>query len=64
MKNLKKIIVSGTIQYHIKKLKELDILKSTKDQSGKKIHVVNIELLKKYNDIFKEPDFSNLLRGL
>jgi len=57
-------IYSGTIQYHIKKLKELDILKSTKDQSGKKIHVVNIELLKKYNEIFKEPDFSNLLRGL
>ena len=55
---------SGTILYHVKKLKELNIVKSTKNQSNKKIHLVNIELLKKYNDYFKEPDFSKLLKGL
>jgi len=55
---------SGTILYHVKKLKELNIVKSTKNQLNKKIHLVNIELLKKYNDYFKEPDFSKLLKGL
>lgn len=57
-------IYSGTIQYHVKKLKYLNLLEMTKNQSGKKIHLVNIELLKKYNKIFKEPDFSKLLQGL
>ena len=57
-------IYSGTIQYHVKKLKGLNLLKATKNQSGKKIHLVNIELLKQYNEIFKEPDFSKLLQGL
>ena len=57
-------VYSGTIQYHIKKLKELDLVKSTKNKNDQKIHLVNIELLKKYNDFFKEPDFSNLLKGL
>ena len=57
-------IYSGTIQYHVNKLKELDLLKSSKNQSGKKIHLINIELLKNYNEIFKEPDFSKLLQGL
>jgi len=55
---------SGTILYHIKKLKELNLVKSTKNQSGKKIHLVNIELLKLYNEFFDEPDFSSLLKGL
>ncbi|MFX1570795.1 MAG: winged helix-turn-helix transcriptional regulator [Promethearchaeota archaeon] len=55
---------SGTILYHVKKLKELDIIKSAKNQSNKKIHLVNVELLKKYNDFFKEPDFGKLLKGL
>ena len=55
---------SGTILYHIKKLKELNIVRSTKNKSGKKIFLVNIELLKVYNDFFKEPDFSQLLKGL
>ena len=55
---------SGTILYHINKLKDLNLVKSTKNQSGKKIFLVNIELLKKYNDFFKEPDFSRLLQGL
>jgi hypothetical protein len=57
-------IYSGTIQYHVNKLKELDLLKTSKNQSGKKIHLINIELLKNYNEIFKEPDFSRLLQGL
>ena len=57
-------IYSGTIQYHVKKLKELNLLKVKKNQSGKKIHLINIEILKKYNDIFKEPDFTKLLKGL
>jgi predicted transcriptional regulator len=55
---------SGTIQYHVKKLKKLNLLKSSKNQSGQKIHLVNIELLKEYNKIFKEPDFTYLLKGL
>lgn len=53
---------SGTIQYHVKKLKDLNLLNVSKNQSGKKIHVVNVELLKKYNEIFKEPDFTKLLK--
>jgi predicted transcriptional regulator len=56
-------IYAGTIQYHIKKLKELNLVKSIKKESGK-IHLVNIELIKKYNELFKEPDFSKLLKGL
>ena len=55
---------SGTILYHLKKLKELNIVKSAKDQSGRKIHLVNIELLKLYNKFFDEPDFTQLLKGL
>ena len=57
-------IYSGTILYHINKLKELNLVKSTKNKSNKKIFLVNIELLKVYNDFFKEPDFSKLLQGL
>jgi len=57
-------IYSGTIQYHVNKLKELDLLKSSKNQSGKKIHLINIELLKNYNKLFDEPNFSKLLQGL
>ncbi|MFX1232909.1 MAG: winged helix-turn-helix transcriptional regulator [Promethearchaeota archaeon] len=57
-------VYSGTIQYHIKKMKEIDLVKSSKDQKNQTIHIVNIELLKKYNNIFKEPDFSKLLDGL
>jgi len=57
-------IYSGTILYHINKLKGLNLVKSTKNKSDKKIFLVNIELLKIYNDFFKEPDFSNLLQGL
>ena len=57
-------IYSGTILYHINKLKNLNLVKSTKNKSNKKIFLVNIELLKIYNDFFKEPDFSNLLQGL
>ncbi|GAH03887.1 unnamed protein product, partial [marine sediment metagenome] len=57
-------IYSGTIQYHVKKLKELKILEPTKNEKGKKIHVINKELLKKYNRIFKEPDFSKFLSGI
>jgi len=55
---------SGTILYHIKKLKDLNIVRSAKNKSDKKIFLVNIELLKVYNDFFKEPDFSQLLKGL
>ena len=57
-------IYSGTLLYHIKKLKDLNLLKSAKNKSGNKIFLVNIELLKKYNEFFKEPDFSQLLKGL
>ena len=56
-------IYSGTLLYHIKKLKDLNLLKSAKNKSGNKIFLVNIELLKKYNEFFKEPDFSQLLKG-
>ncbi|MFX1376092.1 MAG: winged helix-turn-helix transcriptional regulator [Promethearchaeota archaeon] len=55
---------SGTILYHINKLKDINLVKSTKSKSGKKIFLVNIELLKVYNEFFKEPDFSKLLQGL
>ncbi len=58
-------IYSGTIQYHIKKLEVLNLLKITKNtQTKKKIFLANIELLKVYNTYFKEPDFSSLLKGL
>ncbi len=57
-------IYSGTIQYQVNKLKELNLIKTSMNQSSKKVHLVDIELLKNYNKIFKEPDFSRLLNGL
>ncbi len=57
-------VYTGTIQYHMKKLKDLDLVKSVTTQKNQKIHVVNIELLKKFNKFFDEPDFSKLLNGL
>ena len=57
-------VYPGTIQYHFKKLKKLDLVRSVKNQKNEKIHLVNIELLKTYNELFKEPDFSKLLKGL
>jgi len=57
-------VYSGTIQYHMKKLKALDLVKSVKTQKTEKIHVVNVELLTRFNAFFDEPDFSKLLRGL
>ena len=57
-------VYPGTIQYHFKKLKKLDLVKSVMNQKDGKIHLVNIELLKMYNEFFKEPDFSKLLEGL
>jgi len=56
-------VYSGTVQYHLKKLKELDLVKSVKTQKNQKIQVINIELLKKFNEFFDEPDFSKLLNG-
>ena len=56
-------VYPGTIQYHFKKLKKLDLVKSVINQKNLKIHLVNIELLKMYNEFFKEPDFSKLLEG-
>ncbi|MGQ4872560.1 MAG: winged helix-turn-helix transcriptional regulator [Promethearchaeia archaeon] len=57
-------IYPGTLQYHIKKLKDLNLIKTSRNLEGKKVYLINIELLKKYNDFFKEPDFSKILRGL
>ncbi|MFW9952349.1 MAG: hypothetical protein ACFFKA_19695, partial [Candidatus Thorarchaeota archaeon] len=57
-------VYSGTIQYYMKKLKELDLVKSVRTQKEEKIHVVNVELLTKFNNFFDEPDFSKLLKGL
>ncbi len=57
-------VYSGTIQYHMKKLKELDLVKSVKTQKTEKIHVINVELLTRFNEFFDEPDFSKLLKGL
>ncbi len=57
-------IYPGTILYQLKKLKELNLVKLTRNQAGNKIHLVNVELLKIYNEFFKEPDFSLLLKGL
>ncbi|MHA1723830.1 MAG: winged helix-turn-helix transcriptional regulator [Promethearchaeota archaeon] len=57
-------VYAGTVQYHLKKLKELNIVRSLKKEEGTKFYLVNIELLKKYNEIFEEPNFSSLLRGL
>ncbi len=57
-------IYPGTILYHLNKLKDLNLVRSTKNKAGKKIFLVNIELLKVYNEFFKEPDFSKLLQGL
>jgi predicted transcriptional regulator len=57
-------VYSGTIQYYMKKLKDLDLIKSVKTQKDEKILVINVELLVKFNDFFDEPDFSILLKGL
>jgi len=57
-------IYSGTILYHIKKLKQLNLMRTSKNKGGKKIFLVNFELLKIYNDFFSEPDFSRILKGL
>ena len=57
-------IYPGTILYHLNKLKALNLVRSTKNKMGKKIFLVNIELIKIYNNFFKEPDFSKLLQGL
>ncbi|MHA1913744.1 MAG: hypothetical protein ACW986_02580 [Promethearchaeota archaeon] len=57
-------IYPGTILYHVNKLKQLNLVKSAKNKSGKKVFLVNFELLKKYNQFFREPDFSKLLNGL
>jgi len=57
-------VYPGTINYHLKKMKKLDLIKTSKNSEGKKIHLVNIELLKQYNSIFKEPNFLKLLKGL
>lgn len=57
-------VYSGTIQYYMKKLKDLDLIKSVKTQKEEKIHVVNVELLTRFNEFFGEPDFSKLLKGL
>jgi len=48
----------------MKKLKDLDLIKPVKNKQNQKIHLVNIELLKKFNEFFKEPNFSKLLQGL
>ena len=57
-------IYPGTILYHLNKLKDLNLVRSTKNKAGKKIFLVNLELLKVYNEFFKEPDFSKLLQGI
>ncbi|MHA2239701.1 MAG: hypothetical protein ACXAB2_15270 [Candidatus Hodarchaeales archaeon] len=57
-------VYPGTILYHVNKLKQLNLVRSTKNKNGKKVFLVNFELLKKYNQLFKEPDFSKLLNGL
>jgi predicted transcriptional regulator len=57
-------IYPGTILYHLNKLKDLNLVRSAKNNKGKKIFLVNVELLKVYNEFFKEPDFSKLLQGL
>ncbi len=55
---------SGTVLYHIKKLKNLNLIRSAKNKSGKKIFLINIEVLKKYNAFFEEPNFTEILQGL
>jgi predicted transcriptional regulator len=55
-------IYPGTILYNLNKLKELNLVRATKNKAGKKILLVNIELLKVYNEFFREPDFSLLLQ--
>jgi len=57
-------VYPGTVNYHLNKMKKLNLIKSSTNKEGKKIHLVNIDLLKKYNAIFKEPDFTKLLSGL
>ncbi|MBY8984774.1 MAG: winged helix-turn-helix transcriptional regulator [Candidatus Lokiarchaeota archaeon] len=57
-------IYPGTILYHLNKLKKLNLVRSTKNKEGTKIFLVNIELLKVYNEFFREPDFSKLLQGI
>lgn len=49
-------VFHGTIQYHIKRLLNFDLLKSVEGK-GKNIYNVNLNLLKQYNQNFQEPKF-------
>ena len=45
-------------------LKSIQDILVRKKEEKREIENLNIELLKKYNEFFKEPDFSRLLQGL
>ncbi len=50
-------------QHHVSKLNKLNLLKKIKEDSGRSKKVLNVGLLKKYNEYFKEPNFLKLLKG-
>lgn len=54
----------NSAQYHVNKLKELNLLKKVKQDTGRTKKVLNIELLRKFNEYFKEPNFLKLLKGI
>jgi hypothetical protein len=49
------------IHYYLKKIKELDVIIRKKENSGRKGYFLNKTLLSNYNEIFKEPNFINIL---
>ncbi len=49
-------VFHGTIQYHIKRLLNFDLLKS-EEEKGRNLYNVNLDLLKLYNQNFQEPNF-------
>ena len=45
------------INYYLKKIKDLNVIKKTKDKTGRKCYCINNKLLSNYNNVFNEPRF-------
>lgn len=57
-------LYSGTIQYYIKKLRDANILTIQKQDDESKKLIIDQDLLKKYNEVFKDPPFVKIINEL